>query len=105
VLVLPSRSEGFGRVLVEAGCRGRSAVASRVGGVPDLVADGETGLLVPPGDPAALAGALVRVLSDGSLAERLGAAAHRAALARVGSPEAFAARLRELAESASALAT
>src|SRR5439155_24942314 len=71
VLVLPSRSEGMGRVLVEAFCRGRPAVASRVGGIVDLVRDGENGLLVPPQDPAALAEALVRVLSDRALAERL----------------------------------
>ena len=84
MLVLPSRSEGLGRVVVEAFCRGRGVVGTRVGGIPDLVEDGETGLLVPPEDAAALADALVRVLSDRALAERLGAAARaaRAALAR-----------------------
>src|SRR5262249_4749317 len=64
VLVLPSRSEGLGRILVEALCRGRPVVATRVGGITDLVRDGENGLLVPPQDAGALADALVRVLSD-----------------------------------------
>ena len=64
VLVLPSRSEGMGRVLVEAFCRGRGVVGTRAGSIPDLVADGVSGLLVEPDDPAALADALVRVLSD-----------------------------------------
>ena len=72
VLVLPSRSEGMGRVLVEAFCRGRGVVATRVGGIRDLVEDGENGLLVEPGSTRALADALVRVLSDASLAARLG---------------------------------
>ena len=48
VLVLPSRSEGMGRVIVEAFCRARPVVASRVGGIPDLVRDGDNGLLVEP---------------------------------------------------------
>ncbi len=79
LLVLPSRTEGMGRVAVEALCRGRAVVGSRVGGIPDLVADGEAGLLVEPGDPEALVGALERVLGDPALAERLGAGAAAAA--------------------------
>ena len=50
VLVLPSRSEGLGRIVVEAFCRGRGVVGSRVGGIPDLVTDGESGILVSSGD-------------------------------------------------------
>jgi len=96
VLVLPSRSEGMGRVLVEAGLRGRGVVASRVGGIPDVVRDGETGLLVAPGDPHALADALVRVLSDRTLAKRLGAAAREAAEDWLVSPEEYARRVRDL---------
>jgi glycosyltransferase involved in cell wall biosynthesis len=96
VLVLPSRSEGMGRVLVEAFCRGRSAVAARVGGIVDLVRDGENGVLVPPGEPQALAAALVRVLADRGLAERLGAGAKASAEEWVASPDEYAARLEAL---------
>ena len=55
VLVLPSRSEGLGRIVIEAFCRGRGVIASRVGGIPDLVEHGASGVLVPPGDAGALA--------------------------------------------------
>lgn len=96
VLVLPSRSEGMGRVLVESFCRGRPALASRVGGIVDLVRDGENGLLVPPEDPQALADALVRVLSDPPLAERLAAGATASAEAWTATPEEYAARLEAL---------
>ena len=98
VLVLPSRSEGLGRVVVEAFCRGRGVVASRVGGIPDIVEDGVTGLLVPPEDPAALADALVRVLKDRALAERLGAAAHDAVQPWLATPEEYARSIRELVD-------
>jgi glycosyltransferase involved in cell wall biosynthesis len=98
LLVLPSRSEGMGRVIVEAFCRGRSLVASRVGGIPDLVEDGVNGLLVEPGDTEALAAALVRLLTDRALAERLGAGAQASAGEWTISPEEFASRLRALVE-------
>ena len=98
LLVLPSRSEGMGRVIVEAFCRGRPLVASRVGGIPDLVEDGVNGLLVEPGDPEALAAALVRLLTDRALAERLGAGAQASAGEWTISPEEFASRLRALVE-------
>jgi glycosyltransferase involved in cell wall biosynthesis len=97
-LVLPSRSEGMGRVLVEAFCRARPVVATRVGGIPDLVEDGSNGLLVAAGDTQALADALVHVLSDRALAERLASAAHASADFWTSSPEEFAARLRALVE-------
>jgi glycosyltransferase involved in cell wall biosynthesis len=86
----------MGRVVVEAQCRGRAVIGSRVGGIPDLVRDGENGLLVEPEDPEALAEALLRVLSDRDLAAGLGAEA-RAGL-RLGSPESWASELRLLLE-------
>jgi glycosyltransferase involved in cell wall biosynthesis len=98
VLVLPSRSEGLGRIVVEALCRGRPVVATRVGGITDLVRDGENGLLVPARDPAALAAALVGVLSDRALADRLAAAARPSADAWLATPEEYARRTRELVE-------
>jgi glycosyltransferase involved in cell wall biosynthesis len=96
VLVLPSRSEGMGRVVVEALCRGRPIVASRVGGIRDLVRDGENGILLEPGDTTALADALVRVLSDRELAERLAGRARASVDGWVATPEEYAERLRAL---------
>jgi len=77
VVVCPSRSEGFGLVCAEAMAHGRAVVATSVGGLPDLVRDGETGLLVPPGDRTALRAAIDRLLADPDLRHRLGAAARR----------------------------
>jgi glycosyltransferase involved in cell wall biosynthesis len=96
VLVLPSRSEGMGRVLVEAFCRGRGVIGTRAGSIPNLVADGVSGVLVAPDDPQALADAIVRVLSDRELAERLGAGARAGADAWLQTPEEYASRMREL---------
>jgi glycosyltransferase involved in cell wall biosynthesis len=98
LLVLPSRSEGMGRVIVEAFCRGRPVVASRVGGIPDLVEDGANGLLVEPGDTEALVDALVRVFTDSALTERLAAGAQASSGMWTISPEEFASRLRALVE-------
>jgi glycosyltransferase involved in cell wall biosynthesis len=95
-LVLPSRSEGMGRIIVEAFCRGRGVIGTRAGSIPDLVDDGVTGLLVDPDDPEALAAALVSVLSDRDLAERLAAAARGAAEPWLQTPEEYAQRVREL---------
>ncbi len=99
VLVLPSRSEGLGRVVVEAFCRGRGVVGSRVGGIPDIVEEGVTGILVPPGDAPALADALVRLLSDRPLAQQLGAAAHTAVQPWLATPQEYARRIRGLVDS------
>jgi glycosyltransferase involved in cell wall biosynthesis len=98
ILVLPSRSEGLGRVVVEAFCRGRGVVGSRVGGIPDLVVDGESGLLVAPGDSHALANALVRVLGDPELAERLGAEGRRSVEPWLATPDEYARKVSELVE-------
>src|SRR3989441_5595504 len=68
---LPSRIEGLSQSLLEAMALGLPVVASDAGGTPHLVTSGETGLLVPPLDPAAWARALDRVLSDGEFARRL----------------------------------
>ena len=98
LLVLPSRSEGMGRVVVEALCRGRPVVASRIGGIADLVRDGVNGVLVDPDDHQAFADALVRLLSDRAQAERLAAAARPGAEASLPSPDEYARRVRELVD-------
>jgi len=98
LLVLPSRSEGMGRVVIEAATRSRAVVGSRVGGIPDVVADGQTGVLVPPGKASALVDALVRVLSDRGLAERLGAEARIRVEPWLATPEEYARRVRELVD-------
>ncbi|MGI8421996.1 MAG: glycosyltransferase family 4 protein [Gaiellaceae bacterium] len=64
LLVHPARWEGFGLALLEAMLAGKPVVASRVSSIPEIVVDGETGLLVPPDDPAALSTAILRVLRD-----------------------------------------
>ena len=81
VVILPSANEGMGRVLVEAMAAGVPVVATRVGGIPSVVADGECGLLVEPGDVAGLAGAIGKLLADRPLAARMGEAGRRRALA------------------------
>ncbi len=77
VFVLPSLGEHFGRVLIEAMATARPVVATAAGGVPEIVRDGETGLLVPPADAAALARATLDLLADPARAARLGAAGRR----------------------------
>jgi glycosyltransferase involved in cell wall biosynthesis len=74
ILVHPVRWEGFGLALLEAMLSERPVVASAVSSVPEIVADGETGLLVPPDDPSALAAALSRLLTDRESAARYGSA-------------------------------
>jgi len=73
LFVLPSLSEGFPFVLLEALAMGRPVVASRVNGVPELIEDHKTGLLVPARDPQALAAAIREMLSDPTAASKMGA--------------------------------
>jgi glycosyltransferase involved in cell wall biosynthesis len=86
VVACPSRREGFGVACLEAMAHGRPVVASAVGGLKDLVVDGETGLLVPPRDPEALRAALERLLADAELRRRLGAAGRERARERFSWP-------------------
>jgi glycosyltransferase involved in cell wall biosynthesis len=79
LFVLPSLNEPFGRVLIEAMATGKAVVATAAGGVPEIVVHGETGLLVPPGDPGALAAAVRELLDDAPRGARLGAAGRRRA--------------------------
>lgn len=97
-LLLPSRSEGMGRVIVESLARGRPVLGARVGGIPELVEDGVNGLLVDPEDRAGLADALVRLASDRALLERLAAGAQASAEPWLATPEQYAARMGELVE-------
>ncbi len=69
---VPNDVEGFGLVYLEANACGTPVIGARAGGVPDAIQDGETGLLVPPEDPAAAAEALTRLLTNPELAQRLG---------------------------------
>ena len=72
IFVLPSHSEGVSLALLEAMAAGLPVIATRVGGLPEVVTDGENGLLIPPQDPEALATALERLLADPDLAQKLG---------------------------------
>ncbi len=72
IFVLPSRNEGMGRVLVEAMAAGKPVVASRVGGIPDLIKHGENGLLVPAGDEKSLAAAIKQLIDDPEQAKAMG---------------------------------
>ena len=80
IVVVPSLGEGFGMVALEAMERARPVIASSVGGLPEIVADGETGLVVPPADVDALADAIVALAADLPRAARMGAAGRVRAL-------------------------
>jgi glycosyltransferase involved in cell wall biosynthesis len=95
VFAQPSLSEGLPLAVLEAMAAGLPVVASRVGGIPEAVADGETGYLVPPADPAALAAALARVLEAEDRGSALAAAARARAAAEF-SVEQMTERYRQL---------
>ncbi|HTT51810.1 MAG TPA: glycogen synthase [Streptosporangiaceae bacterium] len=84
VFACPSLYEPLGIVNLEAMACGTAVVGSRVGGIPEVVADGETGLLVPPADPAALAAALNALVRDPARAAAMGAAGRKRAAAEFG---------------------
>ena len=77
IAVLPSLREAQGISILEAMARRKPVVATAVGGIPEVVADGVSGMLVPPEDPAALADALIRLARSPSLRQRLGDAGHQ----------------------------
>ena len=81
LFVLPSRIEGVPRALLEATARLLPVVATSVGGVPHLLRDGESGLIVPPDDPEAMANAIGRIIGDPTLARSLGNAGRKIASA------------------------
>ncbi len=94
LLVLPSHREGLPTVVLEAQAAGKPVVAARATGIVDAVVDGETGLLFPVGDAAALTKAAARLLSDHALARKLGRAGHERA-SREYQPERIREALRQ----------
>jgi glycosyltransferase involved in cell wall biosynthesis len=96
LLVLPSRSEGLGRVIIEALCRGRPVLGTRVGGIVDLIEDDINGVLVEPGDTEALADALHSLLADPARLERLKSASRRSVEPWLLSPDDYADQTRAL---------
>jgi glycosyltransferase involved in cell wall biosynthesis len=99
VVVVPSLGEGFGMVALEAMERGRAVIASAVGGLPEIVVEGETGLLVPPHDPGALQAAIRELLGDPVRVAAMGAAGRRRAVEVFGQDRCTR-RTAELYESA-----
>lgn len=95
LVAMPSREEGLPVVLLEAMASGKPVVASRVGGIPDLVRDGETGLLINPALPSELSEELLGLLADPARAQRIGEAARRY-VGRHCSPERAARRLASI---------
>jgi glycosyltransferase involved in cell wall biosynthesis len=103
VVVVPSLGEGFGMVALEAMERARPVIASAVGGLPEIVADGETGIVVSPADAEALAEAIVSLAADLPRAAAMGNAGRSRALAEF-TPERCVERVEELYVRALALA-
>jgi glycosyltransferase involved in cell wall biosynthesis len=95
IVVVPSLGEGFGMVALEAMERGRPVIASSVGGLPEIVADGETGIVVPSADAEGLAEAIVALAGDLGRAADMGRAGRARALAEF-TPERCVRRVEEL---------
>ena len=74
LFVMSSETEGLGTSLLDAMAAGKACVGTRAGGIPEVIGDGETGVLVPPRDPSALADAMARLLEDAALRKRMGEA-------------------------------
>ena len=101
IVVVPSLGEGFGMVALEAMERARPVIASAVGGLPEIVADGETGFVVPPADAEALAEAMATLAADLGRSAAMGVAGRERALAEF-PPERSADRIEELYREATA---
>jgi glycosyltransferase involved in cell wall biosynthesis len=97
LFVLPSVNEGMGRVLLEAGAAACPAVASAVGGVPDIVRQNETGILVEPGSVAMLSDAVLALVQDPEKRKQLGQRARRTVVPAYGL-EPMVARIEALYE-------
>jgi len=102
IVLVPSRLEPFGNVAVEAQLAGKPVVASDVQGLPEIVEDGRTGLLVAPDDPAALAAAVMRLLDEPGLAGRLAESGAAAAHLRF-SPQRYRRDLRAAVQAGTAV--
>jgi glycosyltransferase involved in cell wall biosynthesis len=98
VFVMPTRGEAFGIVFQEAAAAGLPVIATRLNAVPEIVEDGVTGVLVPPGDLWALVEALRRLAGSAETRRALGAAA-RARIERIGAFERYASALTALIHS------
>jgi glycosyltransferase involved in cell wall biosynthesis len=99
LLVLPSLSEGLGRVLVEAMACGRPVVGTRTGGIPDLIQDGVNGYLIPPDEVAPLADRITYLLAHPDEAAEMGARG-RAFVAETFSTDKYVAGYRQVFETA-----
>lgn len=97
LVVLTSLNEGMGRVLLEAQAMGKPVIGTRVGGIPDIIREGETGLIVPPKDPKALAHAILSLLKDPQKCQSMGEAAQRWASQKFG-VEAMVSKIARLYE-------
>ncbi|MFD1881007.1 glycosyltransferase family 4 protein [Paracoccus pacificus] len=82
LMLAPSRREALSLSLIEAGAAGRPSIGARIGGIPEVIEDGRSGLLVPPEDPPALAEAIQRLGRDDALRQRMGQAAREVYEAR-----------------------